>query len=202
MSPLTHRYLSLGDSFTIGTGIASDRSFPAQLIGRWHGLGLPVALTNPAVNGYTTDDLIAHELPLARATRPTVVTLLIGANDIVRGLDGDRYDAQVRRIVAGLAEAGVPADALYALPQPDWSVSPGAAGFGTAAALRARIERANASLREAAEGAGATYVDLWPLLRRQADAAMLAPDGLHPSAEAYAEWVDVLAGSIAISREG
>ncbi|MGH2499097.1 MAG: SGNH/GDSL hydrolase family protein, partial [Candidatus Limnocylindria bacterium] len=112
------RYLALGDSFTIGTGTTPDRSFPAVLVARWRARGREVALTNPSANGYATEDLIAHELPLARVVRPTLVTVLVGANDIVRASGEARYRAQLRRLHEELRAAGVPAGATFALPQP------------------------------------------------------------------------------------
>ena len=168
----------------------------------WKARGATVSLTNPAVNGYTTDDLMERELPLARTTRPTIVTLLIGANDIVRGRDAVQYRAQLRRILVELVDAGVARSAIYGLPQPDWSVSPSAAGFGTPEALRARIVEFNAILREEVLGADGIYIDLFPLMRKQADAGMLAPDGLHPSAAALAEWAATLAERIPTTRMG
>ena len=192
MSSASHRYLALGDSFTIGTGVGAERSFPAELVRRWRRRGIEVELTHPAVNGYTTDGLIEHELPLAREVRPTLVTLLIGANDIVRQSDLPRYRAQVRRIVGGLVSAGVAPVAIHGLPQPDWSLSPAAAAFGTRAALRARIVEFNDALRDEVTVAGGTYLDLFSEMRRQAETGMLAPDGLHPSADALAEWAEWL----------
>ena len=186
------RYLALGDSFTIGTGTTPARSFPAVLVERWKATGRVVHLEDPAVNGYTTDDLIARELPLANTVRPTLVTVLIGSNDIVRGNSAERYRAQLRTIYAGLAAAGVPARALFALPQPDWASSPAAASFGQPADLRATIAAFNRIAQEEVEHAGGRYVDLGPLMRRQADAGMLAEDRLHPSAAAYAEWAALL----------
>ena len=59
----------------------------------WADRGRAVLLRNPAVNGYRTDDLIAEELPLVAAFVPTLVTILIGANDIVAGSSDDRYRA-------------------------------------------------------------------------------------------------------------
>jgi len=85
MEPSSIRYLALGDSFTIGTGTTPDKAFPALLAGKWRAAGRAVELLNPAVNGYTTDELITRELPHVAVFRPTFVTLLIGANDIVRG---------------------------------------------------------------------------------------------------------------------
>jgi len=185
-------YLALGDSFTIGTGSRPDEAFPAVLVRLWAAEGKAVSLTNPAVNGYTTDDLIATELALAGTIRPSLVTLLIGANDLVRGVPEDRYRAQLVRIFRGLADAGVPASAVYALPQPDWSASPTASAFGKPDELRARIERFNAIIKEEAERGGGTYLDIFPLMRDQARNGMVAPDGLHPSREAHAQWAAAL----------
>lgn len=198
------RYLALGDSFTIGTGTTPERAFPAVLARLWGEAGRPCELRDPAVNGYTTDDLIREELPLLAAFRPDLVTLLIGANDLVRALraggdiaasDVDRYRAQLARCHERI-RADAPRAAVYTLPQPDWSLSPAASAYGDPALVALAIERYNAVAREEADRAGATYVDLFPLMRAQARRGMLAPDGLHPSAEAHTEWaralVDVL----------
>ncbi|MGH2471332.1 MAG: SGNH/GDSL hydrolase family protein [Candidatus Limnocylindria bacterium] len=195
---IPERFLALGDSFTIGTGTTPDRSFPAALVRAWRDGGRDVVLSNPAVNGYTTDDLIAEELPHLRAFRPTLVTVLIGANDIVRGSTADRYRQQLKRI-----HRAIPADApgarVVALPQPDWSVTPAASGFGDPAVITRTIERFNAIAHEEAEAAGASWLDLFPLMREQGRKGMFAPDGLHPSAEAYAEWAREIARSVLAS---
>ncbi|TME27105.1 MAG: SGNH/GDSL hydrolase family protein [Chloroflexi bacterium] len=186
------RFLALGDSFTIGTGATPDRSFPAVLVRLWREAGRDVALTNPAVNGYTTDDLIDNELPLLAGVRPTIVTVLIGANDIVQGSREDRYRSQLARIHLRI-RADAPGARVFALPQPDWSLSPAGAGFGDPAAIARSIERFNQIAREETESAGATWIDLFPLMRDQGRRRMFAADGLHPSAEAYAEWAGALA---------
>jgi acyl-CoA thioesterase-1 len=195
---IPERFLALGDSFTIGTGTTPDRSFPAVLAGSWREGGRDVVLSNPAVNGYTTDDLIAEELPLVSSFRPTFITVLIGANDIVRGSTADRYRAQLAATY-GAIQADAPDARVVALPQPDWSLSPAASGFGDPAAIAHIIERFNAIARDEGERAGASWVDLFPLMREQARKGMFAPDGLHPSAEAYAEWARALATSVRVS---
>ena len=193
MDPTSIRYLALGDSFTIGTGTTPDKAFPAVLAGLWRAAGRSVELLNPAVNGYTTDELIARELPHVPVFKPTLITLLIGANDIVRGgSDDKRYRGQLRRIYAQLREEGIPANSIVGLPQPEWSRSPAASPYGTTEALLTRIAHFNAIAMEEAETAGARYVDLYPLMHRQAAAEMLATDGLHPNAEAHEEWAKTL----------
>jgi lysophospholipase L1-like esterase len=64
-------------------------------------------------------------------------------------------------------------------------------------AIAARIERFNDIAREEADRAGADYVDIFPLMREQMRRGMLAADGLHPSAAAYAEWAQALSDRLA-----
>ena len=189
---IPERFLALGDSFTIGTGTTPERSFPAVLADIWRERGRVIALTNPAVNGYATDDLIQEELPLLAAIRPTLVTLLIGANDLVRGSTEDRYRSQLVRIHERI-RADAPDARVIALPQPDWSLAPAGAAFGDLDTTAGRIERFNAIAREEANRAGADWVDLFPLMREQGRLGSFPPDGLHPSEEAYAAWARRLA---------
>jgi lysophospholipase L1-like esterase len=157
----------------------------------WAERGRVVLLENPAINGYRTDDLIVEELPRVARFQPTLVTILIGANDIVAGSSDERYRERLRAI-HGRVRADAPGAAVYALPQPDWSLSRAGASFGDVAAIAARIERFNTVAREEADHAGAAYVDIFPLMREQMRRGMLAADGLHPSASAYAEWAQAL----------
>jgi lysophospholipase L1-like esterase len=187
------RLLTLGDSFTEGTGSRADQSFPARLAARWRASGRAVELKNLGVNGYSTLELIEEELPQVRAFAPTRVTLAVGANDIVRHPGLNEYRRHLRQIFAALVDAGVPGSRIWVLPQPYWALSPAAADFGSPEAIAATIESYNAALRQEAEGAGATYVDLWALMKREARAGKVANDGLHPSAEAYDEWAGELA---------
>src|SRR6266568_3743662 len=170
---IPERFLALGDSFTIGTGTTPGRSFPAVLARVWTERGRKVVLANPAVNGYTTDDLISDELPLVSSFRPTLITVLVGANDIVRGDSEDRYRRQLRSIYERI-RVDAPDARVIALPQPDWSLSPAGAGFGDRSFVARQIERFNAIAREEAERAGASWIDLFPLMREQGRKKMFA----------------------------
>ena len=184
------RYLALGDSFTVGTGSPPGRAFPARLGDRWAAQGCPVELRNVAVNGYTSEDVIAEELPVLSAFRPTFVTVAIGANDIAQGRGLDAYRVTVRRILDATIAIGA---RVVVLPQPDWSRSSSAASFGTPDSLNESITRFNAALAEEARAKGAQWVDLAPLMAGQAASGMVAGDGLHPSADAYDAWAAELA---------
>jgi acyl-CoA thioesterase-1 len=190
------RYLALGDSFTIGTGSPQEASFPARLSERLRARGAVVTLRNLGVNGYRTDELLAREAPEIAAFHPTLVTLAIGANDLVNDSAPERYRAQVRRIFAELEAARVPHARVLVLPQPDWSRSVVADSFGDRSKIHAMIQDFNAILREEAQAWGAHYVDLWPLMETQAQAGLIARDGLHPSAPAYEAWAAELQNAL------
>lgn len=71
MAAMRIRYLALGDSYTIGTGASREsRNFPSRLATTLEEVtGVRVELRNPAVDGYTTNDLIRAELPELGAVR-------------------------------------------------------------------------------------------------------------------------------------
>lgn len=186
------RYLALGDSFTAGTGNEPADAFPSQLASLWRAHGRAVTLKNVAVNGYTTRDVQEEELPEVAPFHPTLVTLAVGANDYVRGWSADVYRLHVRVLFRAIIDAGVSPSRIVALPQPEWSLSPAAASLGGPQRIGASIVAFNTILREEAQAAGARYVDLYPLMHTQAEAKMVAGDGLHPSARALAEWAAAL----------
>lgn len=190
------RYLALGDSFTIGTGSSAAQSFPSRLRARWTTPRCRVTLRNPAVNGYTTQDVLDRELPEARPFAPTVVTLAVGANDLVRGSDVARYRAQLGRIFDALAAAGVRGEQVVTIPQPAWASSPVGASFGDPTVLAAQIEAFNTALREVSTARGARYIDLGEMMRTQAREGWIAPDGLHPDARAHDAWAEALARAL------
>lgn len=187
------RYLALGDSFTIGTGSRPTEAFPARVAERLRARGRAVVLENVAVNGFTTQDILDIEMPKVVPFAPTLVTLAVGANDLVRGSNEARYRSQLKRIFAALAAARVPASSIVALPQPDWSLAPVAAEFGDRREIARRIEAFNAVLREEAQTAGARYVDVFPIMRAEAQRGAFARDGLHPSASAHDAWAEEIA---------
>ena len=178
------RYLALGDSYTIGTG-APDRAhaWPSIIAGR-----LGAELTNPAVNGYTTEDLIREELPLFRTLKPELVTVLIGVNDLVQGRTPDAYRKSLRTIYDDVKDARVVAVSI-----PTWSYVPAAANFGGAGQVERLTGIFNAVAREEADTRGFAWVDIGPVsTSRIGSRGWIASDQLHPGDAQYAAWAEVI----------
>jgi len=189
--PLALRYVALGDSYTIGTSIDFEVRWPNQLVDRLGGADPTLRLVaNLGVNGFTSEDVIASELPRLDALRPDFVTLLIGVNDVVQGVPSTTYRTNAGRILDEL-RARLRADRIVAVGTPDYTVTPQGAAYGDPASQAASIRTNNGILKEVAVARGITFVDIYDLsLRAATDRSLVAGDGLHPSAMQYAFWVD------------
>lgn len=181
------RYVALGDSYTIGTSVDAVERFPDQLTRRIPELAL---VANLGVNGYTTADLIRHELPALTGLAPDLVTLLIGVNDVVQDIPSATYEANVVEILDVLL-AAVPADRLVIVSIPDYTVTPAGADYGDPSAKSAAIVDANAIMERLAGECGVPFVDIFDIsLGAASDRSLVAADGLHPSGRQYALWVE------------
>jgi len=178
------RYLALGDSYTIGTGASDEsRSWPAIVAAR-----LPADLTNPAVNGYTTEDLIRNELPLVEVVNPDLITVLIGVNDLVQGRSLDQYRHSLATIYNAIEDRPVVAVSI-----PTWSYMPAAAGFGGVEHVERLTGQFNDVARGQATARGFAWVDLGPVSTSRIGApGWIASDLLHPGDAQYAAWTDVI----------
>ena len=188
------RYLALGDSYTIGTGAtAPSRNFPSRLAGRLQGAsGRPVAVQNPAVNGFTTRDLIRTELPQVQQA-PHLVSVLIGANDVVQGYEAAAYRGALQTIYDFVARFRLPASRVLTVAIPDFSVVPTAGDYGTPAALRARIDAFNRIAAGESHRHGFRFVDISDVSRSGISRPnWIADDGLHPADAQYVAWADVI----------
>ena len=187
------RYVALGDSYTIGTSVGTEERWPNQLV---EALGdrVPMELVaNLGVNGYTSGDLIRHELPELGDLQPDFVTILIGVNDVVRGISIDRYRTNVQQILGRVLEE-VPRERIVILATPDYTRTPRGADYGDPAQQRAEIAAFNAAMRDMATERGIAFVDITVVADQAgADASLVARDQLHPSGEQYRRWVELVA---------
>lgn len=184
------RYVGLGDSYTIGTSVAEGERWPNQLVERVDELQLA---GNPAVNGYTSADLINDELPQLDALRPEFVSVLIGVNDVVQGVPDLQYAGNVAVILEELLTR-LPSHRIVCIATPDYTVTPSGASFGDPVQQSDAIVRFNAIMREACEQREIRFVAETFEISQLAlgDPSLVADDGLHPSGKQYSMWVDAI----------
>lgn len=188
-------YLALGDSYTIGESVPSDQSFPLQLRDALSGRDFLVGRTDViAKTGWTTDELLDAIAKKRRlATRYELVTLLIGVNNQYRGYDMDRYERELAKLMEiAVGYAGDEPTHVVVLSIPDYAYTP----FGQAkdfAKITYEINWYNSVAEDMAARAGIPYLDITPSTRQGLRAPeLVAKDGLHPSGDLYAQWVERL----------
>ena len=185
------RYVALGDSYTIGTSVAPVDRWPDGLVAALAG-GEPSLdlVANLAVDGFTTADVIRRQLPALDALRPELVSLLIGVNDVVQGVELATYQANVTTVLDDLAGRAGP-DRVVTVAIPDYTVTPAGADYGDPALRHDGIVAANGVMARLATDRGIAWVDIFDLSERAAtDRGLVADDGLHPSGAQYALWVE------------
>jgi lysophospholipase L1-like esterase len=189
------RYLALGDSYTIGTGASSEAAnYPSILAGRLsEATGAAVGLTNPAVNGFTTQDLIDHELGFIASVQPDLITILIGVNDIVQGRSAPVYTKSLVAIYDTAGALALAPGRIASISIPNWSVVPAAAGFGDRGRLRRLTDDFNGVAQREASKRGFLWVDITEVsTSRHGSPGWISSDQLHPGDSQYAAWADVI----------
>lgn len=173
------RFAALGDSATCGVGDPVEGELRgwarilATAIGRHH----HVSLCNLAVPGATVADVRHEQLREALDHRPTVASLVVGLNDVMKSTwDPEQVRTDLMFCAGELARAGtllVTArfhDHTQVLGLPAWLARP----------MRRRIEQLNAIYDEVHEAYGVLRLDL-AASPATYDRASWATDRLHPS---------------------
>ena len=201
--PRSHtRLLALGDSYTIGEGVAPDARWP-QLVARALDLGVPTVV---ATTGWTVAELLTgmeHAGVWPATATHEVVTLLIGVNDQYRGLAPELTLAQHEiAFERACALAGGEPARVVGVSIPDWGVTPFAEGRDRVRIAR-EIDALNEAQRAFLRSRGAHWVDVTACSREHgADRAFLADDGLHPGSAAYAVWADAITPAVRTALAG
>jgi len=187
--PIT--YLALGDSYTIGTGIAEDNNYPNQLTDTLTARGYTFDTTAViATNGWTTTDLLNGIEKADPISDYDLVSLLIGVNNQYQGLDMELYETEFMELLSqAISFAGGDTSKVIVLSIPNYGVTP----FGQSrnpVVIRQELEIYNSIAEEFTLDYGIPFIDVTSISElAENDSTLLAPDNLHPSAKMYAMWV-------------
>ena len=194
------RYLALGDSYSMGEGVASTECWPVQLAAQLRRTGLAFAEpTIVATTGWTTDEL-AHAMDGASLRPPyDLVTLQIGVNNQYRGRSVDGYRQQFTDLLTRAIHLADERSAhVVVVSIPDWGVTRFAQEQGRdSMQIGDELDQFNAAAHDETKRLGAQWVDVTALSRRQP--RMLVGDGLHPNAAQYALWVQQILPSVRVA---
>lgn len=190
-SSKTLRYIALGDSYTICTGTTdAAQSWPVILAKHLTEAGIAVQLiANPSRNGFSTQNLIDHELPVLDAQGADAATLLIGVNDWVRQVDANAFHKNLNFIIDHVQGKLSNKKRLLLITIPDFGITPSGAGYGSGRDISKGISEFNGIIQAEAKKRGLACVDLFAISKQMKnDPSLVADDGLHPSAREYAIW--------------
>ena len=172
----------LGDSLTQGYGLPPDQGLVPQLQGWLAAQGTPAMLVNAGVSGDTSAGGLSR-LDWSLGPDTDALVVILGGNDMLRGIDPATTRANLDAILTGAGAKGLPV-LLVAMRAPG--------NFG--ADYKAQFD---AIYPELAAAHGALLADnFFTPLGGGEDAAAAQPlmqaDGIHPNPEGVAKVVDWL----------
>lgn len=189
-TPEKIRYAVIGDSYSCGEGAKPSESWPSVMTQHLKTQGLDIELvSNPSVTGWTAKDAIDKELPKFVNSNPNFATLLIGVNDWVQGVDELSFRNRLSYLLDSMLAVLPNKKRLLVVTIPDFGVTPTGHKYSRDRNIHEGIAAFNKLLTEEAHKRGLQVVDIFPLSKKMGqDKSLVAKDGLHPSAKAYAEW--------------
>lgn len=188
------RYVAIGDSYSIGEGASPNKSWPALLTRHLNAQGLPVDLVaNPSVTGWTTQQAIDRELPIFLNAKPNFATLQIGVNDWVQGIEAETFRKHFVFLVDQMLGVLRDKNRLLIVTIPDFGVTPTGPKYARGRNISQGIASFNKIVAEEATKRSLPVVDIFELSKKMGnDRSLVAADGLHPSAQEYAEWEKII----------
>jgi lysophospholipase L1-like esterase len=189
----TIRLITLGDSYTYGTGTDAPRrdSWPAQLsTAMTQRSDVRVYLRNLAQESSSSEQVLEEQVGQVAGHEPDVVTLQVGVNDIV-GSEAQWYGDNVSAIFEALLEV-LPPERIFAITTPDHTLTEWGQAYGT----REAVVELNETLAEIAAEHDIAVIDIGqvndlvlgdPSLLVQED-----PPVPYPTAKQYAGWVEAI----------
>lgn len=189
------RYVAIGDSYTVATGIDEKDSWPSQLTQKLKTAGIEINLIEIlGMRGATSQQTLNEVIPLLKNLKPEFISLLIGVNDWIRdGVSSSKFKIRIKYLIDAIQSNLPPPRKLLLVTIPDFSCSPQKKNWGYGKSATNGITRLNKILNTEAELRNLVIVDIYPLSQNLCSQfGMFSDDGVHPSALQYSKWVDLI----------
>lgn len=187
--PESIRYLALGDSYTIGQGVAEALRWPNQLGDTL--ITLDYTLDTVAIiaqTGWTTSNLL-QAIENAAPSDYNLVSLLIGVNNQYQGQDFSIFQNEFDSLLTISIALANSADRVFVVSIPDYGVTP--FGSSNSEVIGQQIDMYNAYIADRCEAQNIPFINITEISRTLgASPGALAPDNLHPSGTQYSAWLE------------
>lgn len=195
----TLHYLALGDSYTIGTGIAAQAGYPWQLRQQLNGEDqAEFYMAEPDViakAGWTSSQLL-QELNRKTALRSEyhLVSLLIGVNNQYQSRPFLEFERDFEDLLSfAIEKAAGDSSRVVLISIPDYAYTPFGQSSSNPSLISAEIDKYNGYIENQARALGLAFFNITPISRRGlAEPELVADDRLHPSALMYEAWVELI----------
>jgi lysophospholipase L1-like esterase len=182
--------VAVGDSTGVGVG-AKEGGYPSRLLKRIKQERADARLVNLCVSGATTEDLLRGQLKQAIATRPSLVTVGIGINDLGHYVAVERFARNFEEIVKRLkAETSA---RIVVSNLPDISFAP-VVPASLREQTRMQVNLFNDRIGEIAKRYGVSLVDAYAETHAiiPTHPEFFSDDGFHPSDAGYEYWAKTM----------
>jgi len=145
--------------------------------------------------------VLEFQVPRALVTRPRLITLGIGINDLGLQIPDDAFAVSFEEIVVALRKLSTP---IAVANIPDLALAPAAVRVVPRSVYERRIELFNEHITASAARHRFTLIDLFAWSRENLSGRreLFSPDGFHPSALGYDVWAQrMLPQVISLLRE-
>lgn len=189
------RFLALGDSYTIGQGVAVADRWPEQLLDSLQARGyVSDTLVIIATTGWRTDQLLnAVAGKRLEDKQFNMVSLLIGVNNQYQNRPIAQYRPQLEALIdSALRYVGGQTQRVLVLSIPDYAYTP-FGQQGNPLAISQQIDLYNHIKQSVCDSLGIAYFNITEISRQGLnDPTLVANDQLHPSGKQYGLWVQQL----------
>ncbi|WP_421992316.1 arylesterase [Qipengyuania sp.] len=171
------RILAFGDSLFAGYGLEEQQGYPEQLEDAMRARGINARVIDAGVSGDTSAagrQRLAFTLD-AQATKPDLVILELGGNDMLRGIQPDQTRANFEAMLEELRDREIPVLLMGMRSPPNYGEQ--------------YQRQFDALYGELAQEYGAALVPFW-LESIYEDQNLFLDDRIHPTAEGITELVE------------